>query len=100
MEMIGLNHSYAKVKGALLLVLVAIGGALGNMLIFAEDYFDLQKAIICAAIFIILVFVYVHLEHIDPEVEAIKQKLGPVIKNMGPDEELDLLPDEGPNPPS
>ncbi len=93
MEPIRLNHNYTKVKGAVLLVMIAIGGALGNMLIFAEDLFDLTKAVICGVMFIVLVFLYVHLEHIDPEVEAIKTKLGPVIRNMGPDEELEVQDD-------
>ena len=98
MEPIRLNHNYTKVKGAVLLVMIAIGGALGNMLIFAEDYFDLQKGIICAVMFIVLVFLYVHLEHIDPEVEKIKERFGPDLRDEitppGPGPRIDPIEDE------
>ena len=93
MEMIRLNSNFAKVKGVILMILVVIGGALGNMLIMAEEYFDILKAAMCAVIFIILVFLYVHLEHIDPELEIIKTRLGPAIDEM-------RLPDEDEEPPN
>lgn len=92
MKSIKLNHNYTKVKGAVLILLVAVGGALGNMLINAEDYFDLYKAAICLAAFVILVFLYVHLEREDPELEDIKSKLGPAIRQMEPEDELKLSP--------
>lgn len=93
-----MNHNYAKVKGIIMLVMVMIGGAVGNMFINAEDYFDLQKAIICLAAFIVLVFVYVHLAYIDPEVEKIKERLGPDPRDEiippGPGPRIDPIEDE------
>lgn len=101
MDMIKINDNYAKVKGAILTIIILIGGALGGMLLNAEEYFDLLKAGICAIVFFILVFLYVHLEHIDPEVEEIKLRLGPAIKEMKPEDEINLIENTGrPNPPS
>lgn len=72
MNDIKLNHSYRKVKGLVLLLITAMVPLAINFLTNATTYFDLLKGLLCACVAVGSIFIYVHLEKIDPELDEVK----------------------------